>query len=150
MSEPACSVASPSAADAAREVKGAPKPLDHALAEADRPPTTRVFRAAGKVSTATEETGANFLVRGKQQVKRGAFETDPVVGWLVVVGGPGSGQYRQISRETTPLDGRRRIELRSILAMMRSQARSRLIFGTTVRTAPSCSCPILLKPTWSP
>jgi hypothetical protein len=36
------------------------------------------------------------LVRGKQQVTRGAFDQDPVVGWLVVVGGPGIGQYRAI------------------------------------------------------
>ena len=30
------------------------------------------------------------------QVTRGAFEQDPVVGWLVVVGGPGIGQFRPI------------------------------------------------------
>jgi hypothetical protein len=90
---PAASVASPSAADAAREAKGAPKPLD-ALADADRPPTTRVFRQPSR--PATEEPARTSLVRGKQHVKRGAFETDPVVGWLVVVGGPGIGQFRPI------------------------------------------------------
>jgi hypothetical protein len=36
------------------------------------------------------------LVRGKVQVQRGSFEQDPVVGWLVVVGGPGIGSYRPI------------------------------------------------------
>lgn len=86
--------ASPSAADAAREVKGAPRPLDQSMAEADRPPTTRVFRSPQK--PATEEPARTSLVRGKQQVKRGVFETDPVVGWLVIVGGPGIGQYRPI------------------------------------------------------
>jgi hypothetical protein len=91
---PAIPAASPSAADAAREVKGAPKPLDHALAEADRPPTTRVFRSPSRANT--DEPPRTSLVRGKQHVKRGAFETDPVVGWLVVVGGPGIGQYRPI------------------------------------------------------
>ena len=85
--------ASPSAADAAREAKGAPKPLD-VLADADRPPTTRVFRQPSL--PATDEPARTSLVRGKQHVKRGAFETDPVVGWLVVVGGPGIGQFRPI------------------------------------------------------
>jgi hypothetical protein len=86
--------ASPSAADAAREAKGEPKPLDHALADADRPPTTRVFRQPQR--PVTEDPARTSLVRGKQQVKRGAFETDPVVGWLVVVGGAGIGQFRPI------------------------------------------------------
>lgn len=95
-SEPVTPAASPSAADAAREVKGAPRPLDHALADADRPPTTRVFRSSSRGSTATDEPARTSLVRGKQQVKRGAFEADPVVGWLVVVGGPGIGQFRPI------------------------------------------------------
>lgn len=94
--EPMPPVASPSAADAAREVKGAPKPLDHALAEADRPPTTRVFRSPSREAPTPDSSARTSLVRGKQQVKRGAFEADPVVGWLVVVGGPGIGQYRPI------------------------------------------------------
>jgi hypothetical protein len=94
--EPMAPAASPSAADAAREVKGAPKPLDHALAEADRPPTTRVFRAPSREAPMPDASARTSLVRGKQQVKRGAFEADPVVGWLVVVGGPGIGQYRPI------------------------------------------------------
>ncbi len=94
--EPVSPAASPSAADAAREAKSAPKPLDDALAEADRPPTTRVFRSPSRAAPATDEPARTSLVRGKQQVKRGAFEADPVVGWLVVVGGPGIGQYRPI------------------------------------------------------
>lgn len=95
VNEPAQNAAggSPSAADAAREAKGAPKPLD-ALADADRPPTTRVFRQPSRPPS--EEPARTSLVRGKQHVKRGAFETDPVVGWLVVVGGPGIGQFRPI------------------------------------------------------
>lgn len=86
--------ASPSAADAAREVKGVPRPLDDSLGDADRPPTTRVYRATAR--SGTDEPVRTSLVRGKQQVKRGVFEADPVVGWLVVVGGPGIGQYRPI------------------------------------------------------
>jgi hypothetical protein len=91
---PAAAAGSPSAADAAREVKATPRPLDDALGDADRPPTTRVFRSPSR--PVTEEPARTSLVRGKQQVKRGAFETDPVVAWLVVVGGPGIGQYRPV------------------------------------------------------
>lgn len=36
------------------------------------------------------------LVRGRTAVKRTEFHQDPVVGWLVVVGGPGLGAFRPI------------------------------------------------------
>ena len=36
------------------------------------------------------------LVRGRSAVKRTDFHQDPVVGWLVVVGGPGLGAFRPI------------------------------------------------------
>ncbi|MFN3745114.1 MAG: FHA domain-containing protein [Hyphomicrobiaceae bacterium] len=36
------------------------------------------------------------LVRGRLTVKRTDFHQDPVVGWLVVVGGPGLGAFRPI------------------------------------------------------
>jgi hypothetical protein len=84
---------SPSAAEAAREAKATP-PVESRHLEPDAPPTTRVVRQA--VTPAAEDAARTTLVRGKQQVKRGAFEHDPVVGWLVVVGGPGIGQYRPI------------------------------------------------------
>ncbi len=35
-------------------------------------------------------------MRGKPKVARASFEQDPVVGWLVVVGGPGLGAFRPI------------------------------------------------------
>jgi hypothetical protein len=84
-----------SAAEAAREVKaqtslgGADKHVEFAA-----PPTTRVVRGGGQPPA--DEAARTQLVRGKVQVKRGAFEQDPVVGWLVVVGGPGMGSYRPI------------------------------------------------------
>ena len=83
-----------SAAEAAREVKGQTslKPQDSHL-EFAAPPTTRVVRGGGK---APEDSGRTRLVRGKVEVQRGEFEQDPVVGWLVVVGGPGIGCYRPI------------------------------------------------------
>jgi hypothetical protein len=82
-----------SAAEAAREVKGQTslKPDKHV--EFSAPPTTRVVKPERKPQ---EETARTQLVRGKAQVKRGAFEQDPVVGWLVIVGGPGIGAYRPI------------------------------------------------------
>ena len=36
------------------------------------------------------------LLRGKQKVSRAKFHQDPVVGWLVIVGGPGLGAHRSI------------------------------------------------------
>lgn len=72
-----------SAAEAAREARGS-----------EPPPTTKVFRAAVKASE--PPPARTQLVRGKQQVKRNVFHQDPVVGWLVVVGGPGMGAFRAI------------------------------------------------------
>src|SRR5262245_23901623 len=86
---------SPSALEAAREVRAAP--VESAHVEADAPPTTRVVRGGvDKEAPAADGAARTTLVRGKMQVKRGAFDQDPVVGWLVVVGGPGIGQYRPI------------------------------------------------------
>ncbi len=91
--------ASPSAAEAAREARASTTVPDDRHVEADTPPTTRVVRggaAAPKEAAAADGSSRTTLVRGKMQVKRGAFDQDPVVGWLVVVGGPGIGQYRPI------------------------------------------------------
>jgi len=84
-----------SAAEAARDVKAQTSlspPSKHM--EFQAPPTTRVVRGGGQQQA--DEAPRTQLVRGKVQVKRGAFEQDPVVGWLVVVGGPGIGSYRPI------------------------------------------------------
>lgn len=85
-----------SAAEAAREARGvavhATSPDAHM--EADSPPTTRVYRASS--GSRDEEPVRTQLVRGRQQVKRGEFERDPVVGWLVIVGGPGIGSFRPV------------------------------------------------------
>ena len=35
-------------------------------------------------------------VRGKPKVMRNIFHSDPVVGWLVIIGGPGLGAFRPI------------------------------------------------------
>jgi hypothetical protein len=80
------------AAEAAREARGKASDGDRHI-ETDAPPTTRVVRGLHKEIKSSART---TLVRGKIEVQRGAFEVDPVVGWLVVVGGPGIGQYRPI------------------------------------------------------
>jgi hypothetical protein len=84
-----------SAAEAAREVKAQTslKPQDK-QGDLSAPPTTRVVRMPAPAQA--ENTVRTRLVRGKVEVKRGEFEQDPVVGWLVVVGGPGLGSYRPI------------------------------------------------------
>jgi hypothetical protein len=87
----------PSAAEAAREARSPRVTVESQHVEADAPPTTRVVRGAAAAKQPAADAGSRTtLVRGKQQVTRGAFEHDPVVGWLVVVGGPGIGQYRPI------------------------------------------------------
>ncbi len=92
-----------SAEEAARQARGASSPLEQRHVEMDAPPTTRVVKVARsepekKVEDEVEDTAPprTQLVRGKQKVERGEFSQDPVVGWLVIVGGPGIGCYRPI------------------------------------------------------
>lgn len=84
----------PSAAEAAREARTPRVTVESRHVETDSPPTTRVVRAGAPKPP--EAAARTTLVRGKSQVTRGAFDQDPVVGWLVVVGGPGIGQFRPI------------------------------------------------------
>jgi hypothetical protein len=90
-----------------------PKPPELALAETrivrrDVPPAAEAAREA-KMQTARVENptqrarppaaplgNRTQLVRGRVEVARGEFHQDPVVGWLVVVGGPGLGAFRPI------------------------------------------------------
>jgi len=95
----------PSAAEAARIARGGTPNIppvghqkDHHV-EFDAPPTTRVVRQRAASIDQPEDTGdmaRTQLVRGKQQVERGEFKQDPVVGWLVIVGGAGIGSFRPI------------------------------------------------------
>ena len=90
---PPSAAALQSAAEALREAK-APTRGHYEAAE----PTTRVVRgkSADAAVAPTADTGRTQVVRGKPKVARGGFEQDPVVGWLVVVGGPGIGSFRPI------------------------------------------------------
>ncbi len=90
---PPSAAALQSAAEALREAK-APTRGHYEAAE----PTTRVVRgkSADAAVAPAADTGRTQVVRGKPKVARGGFEQDPVVGWLVVVGGPGIGSFRPI------------------------------------------------------
>jgi len=87
-----------SAADAVREAKSATREPKHYEAGE---PSTQSLRASAPAAArqATPATGVppkTQAVRGKPKVVRTAFHQDPVVGWLVVVGGPGLGAFRPI------------------------------------------------------
>jgi hypothetical protein len=96
----------PSAEEAAREARGGaplvpPLPVAAPAEAQPAPPTTRVHRATPAVAKAAEADDSDppvrtKLARGKQTVDRQAFVQDPVVGWLVVIGGPGLGAFRPI------------------------------------------------------
>src|SRR5262245_22353919 len=82
-----------SAAEALRDAK-APPP--HPAEAAD--PTTRAVRGSsrGEPAARAVDPARTQLVRGKPKVAHRDFHQDPVVGWLVVVGGPGLGAFRPI------------------------------------------------------
>ncbi|MFM2422136.1 MAG: hypothetical protein RL291_666 [Pseudomonadota bacterium] len=64
-----------------------------ALAAARATPTPPVKDAT---MTDNDDAPRTMLVRGKQAIDRSSFHQDPVVAWLVVVGGPGLGAYRPV------------------------------------------------------
>jgi hypothetical protein len=80
-----------SAAEAVREAK-APGRGHYEATD----PTTRVVRGKGSDPGPAAQSVRTQVVRGKPKVARDNFEEDPVVGWLVVIGGPGLGAFRPI------------------------------------------------------
>ena len=85
----------PPAQSAAEAVRRAKTPTPEQLEAGD--PTTRVVR--GKVDALELPTAGDSrtqVVRGKPKIARAGFDQDPVVGWLVVIGGPGLGAFRPI------------------------------------------------------
>jgi hypothetical protein len=97
----------PPAAEAVREARGG-EPNVPPLARSELPlaadeaaaPTTRVHRAgAGAAATPRSGNGEERtrILRGRPQASANAgFAQDPVVGWLVVIAGPGLGAFRPI------------------------------------------------------
>ena len=61
-----------------------------------RGPTASHFEAEVADADPISAPPRTQLVRGRSSVKRTEFHQDPVVGWLVVVGGPGLGAFRPI------------------------------------------------------
>jgi len=86
----------PSAAEAAREARGVYERPEHAHVEMDAPPTRVVRGAAAAKSPEGGEAERTRLIRGKSKTKTVEFFQDPVVGWLVIVAGPGLGAFRPI------------------------------------------------------
>lgn len=81
-----------SAAEAVKQAK-APPP------ETQGEPTTRVVRGrepARPPASPEVNDVKTQVVRGKPKIARDGFTQDPVVGWLVIIGGPGLGSYRPI------------------------------------------------------
>jgi FHA domain len=111
----------PAAADAARDARGGTPvvpPLTRAAVETTveelAAATTRVVRGATPLKAADRANdGRTQILRGKPAVARGQFEQDPVVGWVVVVGGPGLGSFRPIyeGNNTVGRSGSQRIPL---------------------------------------
>jgi hypothetical protein len=92
---------SPSAEEAARLARIPPVPprVDNSAVSAmerDSVPTTRVVRGPKPALPSQVSPDRTQLVRGKKAIERGVFAQDPVVGFLVVVGGPGLGAFRPI------------------------------------------------------
>ncbi len=86
----------PRAEEAARLARTMPVPraVDR-HSEPDAPPTTRVVRRETP-AVAEPNPDRTVLLRGRQKIERAKFDGDPVVGFLVVVGGPGLGAFRPI------------------------------------------------------
>ncbi len=80
----------PSASQAAAEVRAASQ------SASEDTPQTRVMRPGVSRQAAPGGGSRTQLVRGKSLVKRTEFQQDPVVGWLVIIGGPGLGAFRPI------------------------------------------------------
>jgi hypothetical protein len=86
-----------STADALREAKGLAREQKHF--EAGDPPTQSLRAAAPGSKPVPPQQASDAktqALRGKPKVLRNGFHSDPVVGWLVVVGGPGLGAFRAI------------------------------------------------------
>lgn len=98
----------PSAAQAVAEVRASSPPVSNDT------PQTRVMRPGVSRQASPDGGSRTQLVRGKTLVKRTEFHQDPVVAWLVVIGGPGLGAFRPVfegnntigrsSRQRVPID----------------------------------------------
>jgi len=65
-------------------------------APVNNPAEATIVNRAAKPGPGPSPVQKTQLVRGAQRPVRSDFHADPVVGWLVVIGGPGLGAYRPI------------------------------------------------------
>ena len=87
------------ATPATAAVAAARSPTPAAIEEvSEEPPATRILNSKSDCASRSTEDAAprTQIIRGKPKLQRGQYEQDPVVGWLVVVGGPGLGSYRPV------------------------------------------------------
>ena len=85
----------PRAEDAARLARTMPAPRAADRHSEPDAPTTRVVRRESP-TVAESNNDRTVLLRGRQKIERAKFERDPVVGFLIVVGGRGLGAFRPI------------------------------------------------------
>lgn len=85
-------------APAAADLLAAPAAIAPAVPASSRPAGNHVEPMPHAVEThdLVSAPPRTQLVRGRSAVKRTEFHQDPVVGWLVIVGGPGLGAFRPI------------------------------------------------------
>lgn len=78
--------------------QGHATPASGSTAGEPRPPQPPAQSAAEALRAAKSagDGARTQLVRGKPKVAHSGFHQDPVVGWLVVVGGPGLGAFRPV------------------------------------------------------
>ena len=90
---------------AKREAAAAPASLQHghgaaetvpARSPASDPAAAAMASRPARAAAGPPPAGKTQLVRGAQRPLRADFHQDPVVGWLVVIGGPGLGAFRPI------------------------------------------------------
>ena len=95
----------PPAAAAAVVPTGMPPPLKPAAVPGAAQPTPTPQQVAPKEPIRTQpapkpvpadKEQRTELIRGRQKVVRNKFHQDPVVGWLVIIGGPGLGAFRPV------------------------------------------------------
>jgi hypothetical protein len=82
---------------AASSLQSALKNADAAMSRnAPEQAATAITNRAPRQSVSPPAAPKTQMVRGQQKPKRTDFHQDPVVGWLVVIGGPGLGAFRPI------------------------------------------------------
>jgi hypothetical protein len=81
-----------------KAVAAASQPGAESIGDASADSTVLLGRggAANPRAARSSAPAKTQMVRGAQRPARSDFQTDPVVGWLVVIGGPGLGAFRPV------------------------------------------------------